>query len=478
MTAAPSTIAAPPPTPVEGGSIGSRLSDLGAALSRFTERWIPDSWVVCMMITVLVLILAVAGPGVSLQNAVLAWGGGMWTLLELSMQLSIALIAAHACVSSPPIFRSLEKLSSLSNPDRPVQAVVVMALYSMITAYFNWALSLVASALFIPFLCRKNPRTDVRLVAAAAYLGQGTVWHGGLSGSAPLILATPNNPLIAPAGGLPALDRLVPVTETIFAPFNLIFLFVIAGTALVTLVLLHPRQGVMTLSTTQVDAMMPRIPDAPPSRPTIAGRLDRFRGWTVLAAALVAYPLGYSLITRGFTAWNINAYNMVFLILALLLHGRPESLVKAFVHGASTASGIILQFPFYAGIFGVMKNTPLGEWMGHFFVRISSARTFPLVVYMYSALMTIFVPSGGSKWLIEAPYLLPAARELGVSVSTTVLSYAYGDSTAHLIQPFWAIPILTVTRLRFGDVVGYNVIVFAACFIVSVVAMLLIPLNL
>jgi short-chain fatty acids transporter len=164
--------------------------------------------------------------------------------------------------------------------------------------------------------------------------------------------------------------------------------------------------------------------------------------------------------------------------MALLLHGRPESLVQAFANGARTAAGIILQFPFYAGIFGVMKNTPLGGWMGHLFVEISRPRTFPLIVYAYSALMTTFVPSGGSKWLIEAPYLLPAARELGVSVSTTVLSYAYGDSTAHLIQPFWAIPILTVTRLRFGDVVGYNLLVFAACFVVSVIAMLLIPLTL
>jgi short-chain fatty acids transporter len=454
------------------------LADLGGRLSRFTERWIPDSWVVCMMITVLVFVLAVAGAGVSLPAAVLAWGGGMWTLLELSMQLALALVAAHACVSSRPIFKSLEKLSGLPNPDRPAQAVVVMALYSMITGYFNWALSLVASALFVPFLCRKNPKTDVRLLAVAAYLGQGTVWHGGLSGSAPLILATPGNPLIAPAGGAPVLDRLIPVTETIFAPFNLMYLLVVAATGLITLTLLHPRKDVVTLSPEQIDGMMPRIPDLPPARPTIAGRLDRFRGWTILAAVLIAYPLGYALVTRGLTAWNINAYNMVFLTLALLLHGRPESLVKAFVGGATTAAGIILQFPFYAGIFGVMKNTPLGEWMGHLFVAVSRPRTFPLVVYAYSALMTTFVPSGGSKWLIEAPYLLPAARQLSVSVSTTVLAYAYGDSTGHLIQPFWAIPILTVTRLRFGDIVGYNVLVFAACFVVSAIAMLLIPIAL
>jgi short-chain fatty acids transporter len=436
------------------------LATLGGRLSRFTERWIPDSWVVCMMITVLVFVLAVAGPGVSLPAAVLAWGGGMWTLLELSMQLALALVAAHACVSSRPIFKSLERLSGLPNPDRPVQAVVVMALYSMITGYFNWALSLVASALFIPFLCRKNPKTDVRLLSVAAYLGQGTVWHGGLSASAPLILATPGNPLIAPTGGAPVLDRLIPVTETIFTPFNLMYL------------------PAVTLSPAQIDGMMPGIPDLPPARPTIAGRLDRFRGWTILAAVLIAYPLGHALVTRGLAAWNINAYNMVFLTLALLLHGRPESLVRAFVNGATTAAGIILQFPFYAGIFGVMKNTPLGEWLGHLFVVMSRPRTFPLVVYVYSAMMTIFVPSGGSKWLVEAPYLLPAARQLGVSVSTTVLAYAYGDSSGHLITPFWAIPILTVTRLRFGDIVGYNVLVFAACFVVSVIAMLLIPIAL
>jgi short-chain fatty acids transporter len=454
------------------------FSDLGARLSRFTERWIPDSWIVCMIMTAVVMLLAVVGAGVSPHTAVLAWGGGMWTLLELSMQLALALVAAHACVSSPPVFRWLEKLGGIPNPDKPVQAVIVMALYSIFTAYLNWALGLVAAALFIPFLCRRNPKTDVRLLAVAAYVGQGTVWHGGLSGSAPLILATPGNPLTVSAGGPPLLDHLVPVTQTIFASFNLVFLAIMSTIGLVMVSLLHPRGDIVTLSPAQIDAILPRIPELPPNRDTIAGRLDRFRGWTLFAAVLIAYPLGYALVTRGLAAWNINAYNMVFLTAALLLHGRPEPLVKAFSGGVSTASGIILQFPFYAGIFGVMKNTPLGEWMGHFFVAFSSPRTFPLVVYTYSAIMTLFVPSGGSKWLIEAPYLLPAARQLGVSVSTTVLSYAYGDTTAHLIQPFWVIPILTVTRLRFGDIVGFALLVFAACFVASVIAMLVIPLTL
>ncbi len=142
------------------------------------------------------------------------------------------------------------------------------------------------------------------------------------------------------------------------------------------------------------------------------------------------------------------------------------------------ASGIILQFPFYAGIFGVMNNTDLGRWLGELFVSFSTTTTFPLIVYIYSGLVNLFVPSGGSKWLIEAPYLLPAAKQLGVSPVTTVLAYSYGDSTSNLVQPFWALPLLTVTRVRFGDILGYTFLVALACFAITVVAMFLIPATL
>ena len=163
---------------------------------------------------------------------------------------------------------------------------------------------------------------------------------------------------------------------------------------------------------------------------------------------------------------------------ALLLQGRPSNIVRAFGNGARTASGVILQFPFYAGIFGVINNTGLGAWLGELFVTFATTETYPLIVYFYSGFVNLFVPSGGSKWLIEAPYLLPAARELGVSATTTVLAYGYGDATTNFIQPFWALPILTVTRLKFGDVLGYTGLVAVACVLLSVIAMLIIPTNL
>ena len=460
------------------GGIVAIVGDLGDRLCRFTQRWIPDSWVVCMLLTVAAILLAMFGAEASLNESVLAWGNGMWALLELGMQFAIAMIAAHACVSSRPVFRLLDRLASLPDPNRPIQAIALIGVYSLVTAYMNWALSVVASALFVPFIARRNPKADIRLVIVAAYLGIGTIWHGGLSGSAPLILATPGNPLLAPASGAPVIDRVLPVTETLFIPFNLVFIAILGAVALATVMLLHPRQNVQTLTAEQIDDMMPTLPeDQAPETP--AARMEASHGWIILAAILIGYPLGYSMVTRGFGAtWTINAYNAVFLVAALLLQGRPSNLVRAFGNGARTASGVILQFPFYAGIFGVINNTGLGAWLGELFVTFATTETYPVVVYFYSGFVNLFVPSGGSKWLIEAPYLLPAAKELGVSATTTVLAYAYGDATTNLIQPFWAIPILTVTRLKFGDVLGYTGIVAVVCVVISVIAMLIIPSNL
>lgn len=180
------------------------LRGVGAALSEFTERWVPDAWVICMMLTCVALSLAIFGAGAGVEESVLAWGDGVWNLLTLAMQFTIAMVAAHACVASRPVYRLLDRLAALPDPERPLQAVLLAGVFSLVTGYLNWALCLVSCALFVPFILRRNPRVDVRVLIAAAYLGIGTVWHGGLSGSAPLILATPGNPLLEPESGRPS----------------------------------------------------------------------------------------------------------------------------------------------------------------------------------------------------------------------------------------------------------------------------------
>ena len=456
-----------------------RFREAGARLSRFTERWVPDSWVICMMLTAVAFVLAVGPVGAGVEEAVLAWGDGLWVLLTLAMQFMIAMIAAHACVSSRPVFHGLDRLAALPDPGRPSQAVLLMGVFALATAYVNWALSLVAGALFIPFLCRRNPNVDLRILVVAAYLGLGTVWHGGLSGSAPLILATPGNPLVAPGAGAPVVDRVVPVDETLFLTWNLVYIAIVGIVGLFTVVALHPRSGAVTPTPEQVAAMLPEPPLEEGRANTPAGRMEAFRGWGWLAALLLAYPLVHRVLKQGFgSSWNIDAYNIVFLVLALLLHGRALSFLRACRDGTSATWGIAIQFPFYAGIFGLMQNTGLGGWIGGLFTEFYTQGSYPFVVWLYSGVMNLFVPSAGSKWLIEAPYLIPAGIAHDVSVVTTTLAYAYGDSATNLIQPFFAIPLLTVARLRFGDVVGYALLVALVCSAVGAAAMALIPSNL
>lgn len=454
------------------------LQRLGGALSRLSERYVPDAWIICLMLTLLAFVLAWVGPGADPLTSARAWGDGVWKLLTLAMQFTLALVAAHACATSAPVYRALDRLAGLADPTRPRQAVLLVGLFSLATGWLNWALSLVATALFVPFVLRRNPQADVRVVLAAGYLGLGTVWHGGLSGSAPLILATPGNPLLGDGSAPGVVSRLYPITETLMIPFNLGLITLVGALALGVVCLLHPTRGARTVAPETLDQLLPPPPSHPPPA-TPAQRLDRFRGWVWFAAVLLAYPLGYSVVTRGFGAsWTINAYNVVFLTAALLLHGRPHTFLAACRNGTTAAWGIILQFPFYGGIYGVLQHTGLGRWIGELFASHASAASYPLLVYLYSALMNLFVPSAGSKWILEAPFLIPAGETLGVSPVTTLLAYCYGDSTTNLIQPFFAIPLLAVMRVRFADILGYTAIVAAACFALNVAAMLVIPLKL
>ena len=455
------------------------LRNFGLAISRFTGEWVPDSWIICLILTGLSMLLAILGVGVSLEDAVLAWGGGVWVLLELAMQFTLALIAANACVSARPVHRFLDRLAGLPDPEHPAQAIALAAAIAVLVGYLNWAVSVVGCALFATFIARRNPKVDVRVLAVTTILGMGTVWHGGFSGSAPLIMATPGNPLIDPSTGAAVVDRLYPVTETLLHPFNLVYMALIGSAGVLAAVAVHPKRDPVTFSEAHIEAILPRLPEEEPLGGASIARLESSRLWIWFAAALLAYPLGHALVTRGFGAtWTINAYNTAFLALALLLHGRPQSFLAACREGVGPAWGIILQFPFYAGIFGLMQGTGLGAWMGELFARVATQGSYPIIVFLYSGLVNLFVPSAGSKWLIEAPYLIPAAEQLDVSVTTVLLAYAYGDSSTNLIQPLIAIPVLAVLRIRFGEIAGYGAMIMAICLAVSLVAMWLIPSNL
>ncbi len=454
-----------------------RLARWGMSLTRWTERWIPDSWVIAVMLTLVVALLALTVGGASPALALTAWGDGLWALLSLTMQFTVMMVVAYACAVSPPLKRMFVWLASRPDPDKPRQAIILMAAFSTITAWLNWALCLVISAAFLPFIVRANPRVDFRLLVTCAYLGVGTVWHTGLSGSAPLIIATPDNFLIQ-AG---VLSETIPTTQTMFAGFNLWYALV-AGLVgiLVAAILVPPAADTVTASAEQADrleALNTSIQKPEALRP--AEKMEWWPGWSLIASSAMLLYFGLQTLEKGFgQTWTIDNYNLLFLALGLLLHWYPKSFLHACEQGIRNTWGIVIQYPLYAGIFGLMSYTALGEVLTAFFIDASSPRTFPSIVYLYSGVLNYFVPSGGSKWIVEASYLIPAGQTLGLSIPTVTLSYAYGDMTTNLLQPFWAIPILTVAGLRFGDIMGYCLLLAGFLVVFNLVALFLIPLQL
>lgn len=453
------------------------FKDWGSSLNYWTERWIPDSWVICVILTAIAYGMTLIWGSATPLQAVEAWGKGLWVLLALAMQFSIAMIAAYACAVSKPMSKMLNRVSSWPNPDKPWQAIGIMAIISLFSAWLNWALSLVLSSIFIPFVMKNNPRVDYRLLVTTAYLGLGTVWHAGLSASAPLILATPDNFLIK-AG---VVHELIPTTRTILSWFNILYVIFISLVSGLVIIALTPKaEKAFLLQPERVKGLISFQPvEKPKDSLTPAMRMEWWPGWNLLVAMLMLLTLISQLKRLGFgLGWTIDAYNCTFLFLGLVLHWYPKPFLEACREGVKNTWGIILQFPFYAGIFGLVNFTNLGEFLSRFFSSLGSSSSFPLLVYWYSALLNYFVPSGGSKWAIEAPYLIQAGQNFGISIPTITLAYAYGDMTTNLIQPFWAIPILSVTNLKFGDIMGYCMIVCLVCALVTSLAMLIMPLIL
>lgn len=443
------------------------VATLATAATRWSTRWVPDAYVLAILLTVLASVLALTFTPSTLPQLVEFWGRGFWELLSFSMQMSLIIFTGYVVAVAPPVSRALDRLAALARTPRG--AVALMAVVSMALGLVNWGFSIVGSAVFVRFLAKRVRNVDYRLLVAAAYLGLGTTWHAGLSASAPLLVATPKHFLEKDIG-------IIPVTQTIFHPFNLVLvLIVIVAMALLTPAL-HPGRDETVTVDPAVLAEMEEF--TPPARteytPATALEYSPLVNW-LIGLAGIAYLLLY-FRGKGLAAININVVNFIFLTLGILLHSRPASLLKAAEEAGRYVWGVVLQFPFYAGIFGIVQYSGLSDQIGNWFVSFATKETYPAIVYWYSGLLNYIVPSGGSKWAIEAPYIMKAGAQLGVPNALTVLSYAWGDMMTDIIQPFWAIPLLSVAKLRFRDIMGFAVVIFLVYAVLTSVAFLAAPL--
>jgi short-chain fatty acids transporter len=436
------------------------------ALTDWTERWVPDAFIFALLATVVVVAAGVLATPSSIGEVVDAWGRGFWDLIAFTLQMALVIITGHVLATSPPMRRAIRAVAAW--PRSPKGAVALVTAFALASSWVNWGFSLIFSAVLAREVARRVQGVDYRALAAGSFLGIGSVWAQGLSGSAALQMATPG--ALQPAiRTIVAHDGLVPGGIVTFA--HTIFLWqsllsVAIEIVVVTLVMwlaTPPARRAKTARMLGVDLGTTEI--AEPVRPTVIPPGARLEHSPLLTWAATA--LGVTFLVRYFAAagdplnaLNLNIVNLIFLLVGFLFHGTPARLMHAVQAATPAVWGVILQFPFYAGIAGVITGTHLNEQLANLFVRVSTPTTFPPLVALYSAVLGIFVPSGGSKWVIEAPYVMAAAHELKVHVGWVVTAYDLGEAVANLLQPFWMLPILGLFQLRARDVMGYTFVVF------------------
>jgi short-chain fatty acids transporter len=430
------------------------LGRIALALTRWSERWIPSSFVIALLLTGIVAALAAVCTGAGPLECVTWWGDGFWELLSFAMQMTLIMVSGFVVASSPPVDRALDRIARL--PRGPYSAVAWMAGLSMGLGLLHWGLSIVVSALLVRRFARHVPSVDYRLLVTAGYLGMGLTWHAGLSASAPLLVATPGHFLEKDMG-------VVPLGLTVFSPFNLVLAGVVLAVFTVLLPLLHPRpERALRADSRTLEEERPGLSDPPEAQPApgFAGWIDRWPALGWIVGAVGAVWLVQHFVRHGWTGMTLNVVNFTYLMIGVALHGSASRLVATFERGVHLASGVVLQFPFYAGIYGIMRGSGLTEVIGKAFADAASPHSYPFFVIWYSGIVNYFVPSGGSKWAIEAPYILAAGKTLGVPTPQVVLAYAWGDMLTDVIQPFWALPLLKAARIDFRNMLGYAMLVF------------------
>ena len=440
-----------------GDPAPSGLERLAAAVTRWSERWFPDAYIFAA-IAVIVVAAGSLIMGAPLNKVGVAFGDGFWSLIPFTMQMAIVAISGYVLAVSPPAARLINWLARWPSGGR--SAVAFVAFISIATSTFSWALSLIFSGLLVRAIARRTDlKMDYRAGGAAAYLGMGATWALGLSSSAAQLQA---NPASLPKALLD-ITGVIPFSETIFLPQSILMFVVLTVVSIVIAYFSAPsEQRARTAADLGVslEDVQPKV--ATEKRP--GDWIEHSPLVTVLIVLLGAIWIWHEFTTKDpiLAISNLNTYNFLFLILGMLLNWRPRRFLDAITKAVPSAAGVLIQFPLYGGIAFILTKAAngsghvLADHLAQFFVSVSSHGTFPALMGVYSAVLGFFVPSGGGKWIIEAPYVMEAAKALQVHLGWAVTVYNAAEALPNLINPFWMLPLLGVLGLRARDVVGFT----------------------
>ncbi len=426
---------------------------------RVMNRWLPDPFLFAIILTIVVFIAAMIGTQQSPIQLIWTWGGmggtatGMWNLLAFSMQMALVLVLGSALASAKICKNILSSLAGLAKDKR--SAIVVTTMVSTICCWLNWGFGLIVGALLAKEVARRVRDVDYPLLIASAYSGF-VIWHAGLSGSIPLALGG--------AGYTVALTGqtfMAETTATILHPMNLIMCLVILLVMPFVNYAMHPDKE----HTVTVDPSV--LVDEKERTYTIDTPAEKIEHskilWAIVCLMGFVYIVWFFWTKKTFVL-DLNIVNCIFLFLGLLAHGDLRKYVDAIGDAAGGSAGILLQFPFYAGIMGLMtaanaNGVSLASIISDFFVSISNTVTFPVFTFLSAGIVNFFVPSGGGQWAVQGPIVMPASIDVGVEAGRAAMAIAWGDQWTNMIQPFWALPALGVAGLKAKDIMGYLVVV-------------------
>ena len=418
---------------------------------RVVNRWLPDAFLFAVILTIVVFFGAMVATGMGPVAMLDAWGNdkGFWGLLSFSMQMALVLVFGNAMASAKPCKKALGTLAGLAHNKK--QAIIITTFVSVICCWVNWGFGLVAGALLAKEVAKRVRDVDYPLLIASAYSGF-VIWHAGFSGSIPLDLVKGKT--------FGDVTYQAAITETIFHPVNLVMVLIILFVMPLINYAMHPDKD----HTICVDpALLTDEAERTYKIETPADKMEHSKIlWAILAIACWAYIVLY-FAKNGFTL-GLNIVNFLFMTLGLTLHGNLRKYVDAISDAAGGAAGILLQFPFYAGIMGMMVATnadgiSLASTISHFFVNISTQITLPMLSFLAAGIVNFFVPSGGGQWAVQGPIMMPAGRAQGISDGLMSMAIAWGDQWTNMIQPFWALPALGIAGLSARDVMGYLVVI-------------------
>ena len=422
------------------------------------NRWLPDPFLFAIILSIVVFVFAMLGTGQGPVSMIQSWGNasGFWSLLAFAMQMALVLVLGSAMASAPVFKRFLARIAAVAKNKR--SAIVLTTFVSVICCWLNWGFGLIAGALLAKEMAKRIRDVDYRLLIASAYSGF-VIWHAGLSGSIPLTIS----------GGYTIGEETYQagMNQTVFHPMNLIMCGLILFVMPFVNYAMHPdEEHTITVDPALLENDVDRVYEIK----TPADRIEHSKIlWLIIVVAgffwIVQYFMG--VVKAGGSvanALNLNVVNFIFLFLGLLMHGNLRRYVDAIGDAAGGSAGVLLQFPFYAGIMGMMvaKNADgvsLAGIISDFFVNISTNTTFPLWTFLSAGIVNFFVPSGGGQWAVQGPIVMPAAAKMGIEPGRAGMAIAWGDQWTNMIQPFWALPALGVAGLSARDIMGFLVIV-------------------